>query len=202
MNMEELHMAAAAYYNNSASHLKQLAANFFYSMDTNGDGLVSFDEFYNFFRQSGYNWIDPNFFRSLDRNRDGSLDFYEVLTLYYVMKTRGVWCQNCKACLMELYFTCVQCFDTAPTTYDLCASCYYKREFCHYHATTDPSFLDNYVLLRSKRGLPPGEANLNLALVPQPYAANAPERSSWWTAFQALDMVLSVGNILASCSIM
>lgn len=52
-------MVAAAYYNNSASHLKQLAANFFCSMDTNRDGLVSFDEFYNFFQQSGYNWIDP-----------------------------------------------------------------------------------------------------------------------------------------------
>ncbi|GLT76805.1 hypothetical protein SLA2020_484430 [Shorea laevis] len=114
--MEELHMAAAAYYNNSSVQLQQLATDFFRSMDMNRDGRVSFNEFVAFFSQCGYNWIDPNFFCSLDRNRDGSLDFPEVLTLYYIMKTRGVWCRNCGACLMGLYFTCVACFDTAPTT--------------------------------------------------------------------------------------
>jgi len=68
MDMEELHMAAAAYYNNSSWQLQQLAGNFFGSMDMNGDGQVSFDEFVAFFRQCGYHWIDPNSFRSWDRN--------------------------------------------------------------------------------------------------------------------------------------
>ncbi|XP_062165214.1 uncharacterized protein LOC133871780 [Alnus glutinosa] len=148
--MEELHMAAAAYYNNSSWQLQQLAGNFFGSMDMNGDGRVSFHEFVAFFR-----WDNPN-------NGDGSLDFYEVLTLYYIMKTRGVWCKNCKACLLGLYFTCVQFFDTASDPYDLCGACYTAWSFHHPHA----SFLDNYVLLRSKRGLPPGVANPNLVIKP------------------------------------
>jgi Ca2+-binding EF-hand superfamily protein len=60
-------------------------------MDMNGDGRVSFNELLNFFRQyCGNNWIDPNFVLSLDRDGNGILDFYEVLTLYYIMKTRGV----------------------------------------------------------------------------------------------------------------
>ncbi|XP_059446745.1 uncharacterized protein LOC132178315 [Corylus avellana] len=198
MNMEELHIAAAAYYNNSSWQLQQLANDFFRSMDMNRDGLASLNEFVDFFRQCGYHWIDPNFFRSLDRNRDGSLDFNEVLTLYYIMKTRGVWCNQCRACLMGLYFTCVTCFDSADNTYDLCATCYSARSFRHHH----PTFLDTFVLLRSKRGLPPGVANPNPALVPQPYAANAPRKNIWWTAFQALETALSVGNIFASCSIM
>jgi hypothetical protein len=91
---------------------------------------------------------------------DNSLDFCEVLTLYYIMKTRGVCCQNCGVWLSGLYFTCVSCFDIAPNTYDLCARCYVARRFCHHHT----SFLDNYVLLRSKRGLPPGQANLSLVI--------------------------------------
>jgi Ca2+-binding EF-hand superfamily protein len=70
MNMEELHMAAAAYYNNSSQQLQQLAANFFGSMDMNGDGRVSFDEFVAFFRHCGYHWIDSNFFRSSEHNGD------------------------------------------------------------------------------------------------------------------------------------
>jgi hypothetical protein len=167
MNMEELHMAAVAYYHNSAPHLQQLVANFFCSMDTNQDGGVSFDEFLNFIQQCGYNnWIDPNyFFRSLNRNRVGRLDFSEVLTLYYIMKTRSVQCRYCGTWLVGLYFTCVQCFDTAnSTTYDLCAPCYGnpQRFHHHHHAGTNNTFLDNYVLLRSKRGLFPGEANSNM----------------------------------------
>jgi Ca2+-binding EF-hand superfamily protein len=57
-NMEELHVAAAAYYSYSSRQLQQLAKDFFRSMDMNGDGQVSFIEFVAFFRQCGYNWPD------------------------------------------------------------------------------------------------------------------------------------------------
>nr|POE70734.1 putative ribonuclease h protein [Quercus suber] len=88
-NMEELHMAASAYYRNASNELRQRATEFFHSMDTNGDGGVSFNMFVQFFVQNGYNRVARNFFRSLDSNGDGFLDFFEVLTFYYILKTRG-----------------------------------------------------------------------------------------------------------------
>ena len=95
-NMEELHMAASTYYGNASDELRQRAIEFFKSMDTDGDERVSFNEFVQFFVQNGYNWVgDSNHFRSLDRNGDGILDLFEVLTFYYILKTRGVWCDCC-----------------------------------------------------------------------------------------------------------
>ncbi|CAL9016548.1 unnamed protein product [Prunus brigantina] len=87
--MEELHQAALAYYNNGSQNLQLLAANFFQSMDRNGDGRVSKSEFITFLLQNGYGWINPSFFNNLDRNRDGGLDFKEVLTFYYIIIRPG-----------------------------------------------------------------------------------------------------------------
>uniref|UniRef100_A0A7N2MM78 EF-hand domain-containing protein n=1 Tax=Quercus lobata TaxID=97700 RepID=A0A7N2MM78_QUELO len=154
-NMEELHMAASAYYRNASNELRQRATEFFNSMDTNGDGGVSFNEFVQFFVQNGYNRVDPNLFRGLDRNGDGFLDFFEVLTFYYIFKTRGVWCDYCRIGLMGLYFTCVACFDNAGgNTYDLCSTCYEARRHQQRHPPHHNYFLDSYVLLRAKAGLP------------------------------------------------
>ncbi|EXC27694.1 hypothetical protein L484_009718 [Morus notabilis] len=107
--MEELRLAARAYYNNSSSDLQNLAINFFRSMDTNGDGWISFQEFTRFLMDNGYNWVNPNMFSQLDTNLDGGLDFWEVLTFYYIIKTRGVLCNACYAPLHGLHFTCVAC---------------------------------------------------------------------------------------------
>jgi hypothetical protein len=156
--MEDLHEAALAYYNNAPRDLQRLAWNFYLALDRDGDGQVSYSEYVQFLQQS-YGWIRPNFFMDLDRNGDGSLDFWEVLTLYYVVKTRGsVWCQGCQSCLVGLYFTCVTCFDSGSRSYDMCPGCYKRRRFSHQHSY----FLDNHVMLRAKRGLPPGFTNINL----------------------------------------
>ncbi|PRQ36822.1 putative EF-hand domain pair protein [Rosa chinensis] len=168
MAMEELHAAALAYYDNGTQQLRDLAGSFFRSMDTNGDGQISCLEFNDFLQQSGYNWIinDPNFFKRLDRNGDGGLDFGEVLTFYYIIKTRYIKCQGyrCGVHLCGLYFTCVACFDGSHehcSTFDLCPACYRNRSYYHHQHHT--YFLDNHVLLRSKRGLSPyAPPNLNM----------------------------------------
>ncbi|EXC04079.1 hypothetical protein L484_011271 [Morus notabilis] len=184
--MEELRLAARAYYNNSSSDLQNLAINFFRSMDANRDGWVSFQEFTRFLRHNGYNWVNPNMFSQLDTNNDGGLGFWEVLTFYYIIKTRAVWCRACGAQLHGLHFTCVACFDGGQNTFDLCARCYGGRQFRHHHRV----FLDNYILLRSKRGISPG-TNVNL--------------NQW---FRALELAVGVGNLLnvgstlVGCSIM
>ncbi|KAL6206104.1 hypothetical protein ACLB2K_023353 [Fragaria x ananassa] len=134
-------------------------------MDTNCDGQVDWNEFSAFLYQSGNQWISPSFFNDLDRNHDGALDFMEVLTFYYIIKTRSFWCSVCGICLTGLYFTCVECFDNVNSnTYDLCPGCYeskperqrYNRQSDHHHAY----FMDNHMLLRSKTG---GYGSSNLA---------------------------------------
>ncbi|KAK9992992.1 hypothetical protein SO802_022695 [Lithocarpus litseifolius] len=154
-NMEELHTAASAYYQNASNGLRQLAEEFFNSMDTNGDGGVSFNEFVQFFVQNGYTF-DPNLFRSLDRNGNGWLELCEVVTFYYILKTRSVRCKYCGSYQMGLYFTCVTCFNNARSTgytYDLCCMCYgagrHQQQHPHHNY-----FLDSYVLLRVQAGLP------------------------------------------------
>ncbi|XP_021824751.1 uncharacterized protein LOC110765819 [Prunus avium] len=213
MEMEELHAAALAYYSNGSPELQRLAWSFFQSMDTNNDGRISSSEFYEFLHQSGYSWIinDPSFFMKLDRNRDGGLDFYEVLTFYYIVKTRNIFCQGCRVYLCGLYFTCVACFDVGADhhqgTYDLCAACYSIRNFYHHHTY----FLDNHVLLRSKRGLPPcARPDLNQAMtpVPQPlviynnYYFQAPERNKWFQAYRLFEIAVAAASIAANCTIM
>ncbi|KAB1219363.1 hypothetical protein CJ030_MR3G001154 [Morella rubra] len=209
--MEEIHMAAIAYYHNASCELQELAWSFFRSMDLNGDRQISFGELALFFRHWDYYSI-RNLFISLDQNRDGVLDFWEVLTLYYIMKTR-VHCIQCRGCLMGQYFTCVECFDSGGDTYDLCVRCYSGRSYQHHHH----SFLDSYLLLRSMRGLAAGGTNLNQALVHQP-VPDPPVDRPWhyifqldkrilqlqyfWNAFTALEVALGAANLFASCTIM
>ncbi|KAL1204632.1 hypothetical protein V5N11_010736 [Cardamine amara subsp. amara] len=95
--MDELHEAAQAYYNNCTPEQQRLAWEFFKAMDVDGDGRVSLQEYSHFLCQtSGLAWVHPEMFRELDRDRDGQLDFWEVLTLYYVARTRTISCRHCR----------------------------------------------------------------------------------------------------------
>ncbi|KAK3187697.1 hypothetical protein Dsin_027258 [Dipteronia sinensis] len=201
--MEELHEAARAYYKYGSDESKTMAMDFFRSMDENGDGIVSLIEFVEFLRQRGYYWISPNLFTELDRNGDGCLDFWEVLTMYYMVKTRCV-CDGCNTILKGLYFTCVTCFDHDGNAYDICSKCYKQGTFSHQHN----SFLDSYVLLRSRRRTFNGATNLNLAQPsipnPQPLVVAPvaqPERIQG--AFHALEMAFAIGSLASvGCTIM
>ncbi|KAL6292322.1 hypothetical protein ACE6H2_000464 [Prunus campanulata] len=216
--MEELRAAADAYYTRGNEHTQRVAYDFFRSMDTDGDGRISYAEFNGFVQQSGYNGIlhnDPDLFAKLDRNRDSHLDFKEVLTFYYIIKTRYITCQGCRAHLCGLYFTCVECFDGGAAnyyyhpqypTYDLCAACYRSTNYTHQH----PYFLDNHVLLSSKRGPPHARPTLAMAVAPQNplviYVNNPPEpeiqRNRWYESFVALEIALSISALATNCTIM
>ena len=153
----ELHTAASAYFQFASNETRQRALEFFNSMDTNGDGGVSFNEFSQFIVQHGYARPNFNLFRSLDRDGNCSLDFTEFITFYYVWKTRVVSCACCQNFLLERYFTCVACFDNARSTghtYDLCTVCYEEMGHQHWHPPHHSYFLDSFELLRAKAGLP------------------------------------------------
>ncbi|CAH8358117.1 unnamed protein product [Eruca vesicaria subsp. sativa] len=194
--MQELHEAAIAYYNNGSTDQQNLAWQFFRSMDGDGDGRVSFHEYTDFlYRTTGFGWVHREMFQELDRNGDGQLDFWEVLTLYYVARTRTILCRTCLQPLIGLYFTCVTCFESQSDgdTFDLCVKCYMQRNCNHPHRV----FLDSYVLLRSKRSHqplePPGEQNM---------PEQPPERVGWWYAMTAMDLAIAMGSLTGFCTIM
>ncbi|CAN8324294.1 unnamed protein product [Cochlearia groenlandica] len=197
--MDELNEAAIAYYNNGSTEQQNLSWQFFRAMDMDGNGHVSLQEYTDFLRRTaGLAWVHPDMFRELDRNGDGQLDFWEVLTLYYVARTRTISCRTCLRPLNGLHFTCVECFDSPSGghTFDLCVKCYMRRTYTHQHRL----FLDSYVLLRSKRSHQPllqqsGDQNL---------AQQNPEadKMGWWDALRAMEVALAVGNLSAFCTIM
>ncbi|CAL8075709.1 unnamed protein product [Prunus armeniaca] len=81
--------------------------------------------------------------------RDGGLDLQEVLTFYYIIKTRYItWFDGGAA---NYYY-----YHHQYPTYDLCAACYGNANYIHQHSY----FLDNHVLLCSKRGPPHAPPNL------------------------------------------
>ncbi|XP_041001227.1 uncharacterized protein LOC121246965 [Juglans microcarpa x Juglans regia] len=203
--INELRMAASAYYNNAPPELQNLAWAFFKEMDMNGDGRVSLDEYFTFFRACGYTWIDCNMFWALDLDRDGRLDFYDVLALYYFMKTR-VRCRCCGVWLRRMYFTCLECFDSGGYTYDLCPACYAREELIGFqhgrnvHGIVRNIFLDSYLLLRARRGrMPAAPSNMSLALAPQPPPQHQPARPDWWNVLHLLDVAINAASL---CSIM
>ena len=69
------------------------------------------------------------------------------LTMYYIIKSGRPYCDGCGVFLMGLFFTCLNCFESSHTTFDLCSACYRGRRFVHPHA----AILDNYILLTHKR---------------------------------------------------
>ncbi|XP_050374410.1 uncharacterized protein LOC126791948 [Argentina anserina] len=167
--VEGLYGAAIASYN-ASQELQSSARSFIQSMAIHGAGQSSFNRFLN---QKGYNWFitDSHLFQKLDCNRDGWLDFWEMLTFYYIIRTRYFQCRECSKYLSGLYFTCVDCFEGGAQsahynryrhhhhhydlgTYNLCVACYRSRNFVDHHPH-HTYFLDNHILLQSKKGPPP-----------------------------------------------
>ncbi|KAF8388293.1 hypothetical protein HHK36_026959 [Tetracentron sinense] len=161
--MNEIREAALAHYYAGSEEVKQLAGSFFRFMDIDGDGRISVWEFVEFLKQRGYRVNYNNFFIELDNDRNGYLDFYEVLVLYYIVKTKRGSCRQCNALLRGQYVTCVTCFDSCNESYDLCSTCSYnsgRSNHNHY------SFLDNYAMLMTKKGSSSAAASANPGIHP------------------------------------
>ncbi|KAF7115347.1 hypothetical protein RHSIM_RhsimUnG0058100 [Rhododendron simsii] len=145
--MEEMRGVAMAYYVNMSNNQQQMVLGFYQSIDTNGDGKVSVQEYLDFLEQKGYSkgYMPPNFFKLLDENDNGTLDFEECVTLFYMLTGhRRVICDGCQSCLWGLYFLCVDCYNVGKgATYELCCSCYRNKNFSHAHSP----LLDNCTLL-------------------------------------------------------
>ncbi|KAA8527823.1 hypothetical protein F0562_035308 [Nyssa sinensis] len=137
-----------AYYKSSSTDLKELGRGFFKNLDFDGDGKVSLHEFLGFMKEEGYAPMNNRYiFKELDGDGSDSLDFWEVLTLYYILKSGRPFCEGCGEFIKALYFTCTTCFDSGSNPFCLCSTCYGDGKFIHNHG----QFMDNYALLEAKR---------------------------------------------------
>ncbi|KAG5560462.1 hypothetical protein RHGRI_003695 [Rhododendron griersonianum] len=116
--MEEMQGAAMAYYANMPNNQQQMVRSFYESIDRNGDGKVSIQEYSVFLAEKGYKQcMPPNLFKLLDRNNDGTLDFEECVTFFYMITcNRLVICKGCESYLWGLHFLCVECYNDIKTS--------------------------------------------------------------------------------------
>ncbi|WCJ24132.1 hypothetical protein M5689_006114 [Euphorbia peplus] len=146
--MEEVTKIAKAYYANLSDKQKQSATDIFKTIDIDGDGNISFEEYEQYVKKKFKSISSTQFFQKLDKDKNGVMDFEEFVTLQYLCTTERVYfCDGCKVFLGGTYFTCVSCFNNASgNTFDLCCDCYGNR-IHHQHSV----FLDNYTLLHAMR---------------------------------------------------
>ncbi|XP_073128215.1 uncharacterized protein [Henckelia pumila] len=152
--MEELQEIATALHRAGSPEDQALAHQFFQSLDTNGDRKVDLTEFLAFTSREGYSRLaNPNFFKHLDKNGNATLDFWEVLTLYYIIKSGRPFCDSCGDFVPGVFFSCVECFKKGENTFDLCRDCYKSMKWDHGHGGSS-RFLDNYTLLMAPKVSP------------------------------------------------
>ncbi|KAL5542381.1 hypothetical protein UlMin_010091 [Ulmus minor] len=155
-------------------------------------------------------------FLNLDTNGDGCLDFWEIMTFYYMVKTRFVCCKRC-GYLLGLYFTCINCFDDSQP-YNVCSLYYSIHDIDHHHHY----FMDSYVLCFLYRRYKLGSIFIFFLSCLGVIQAQNNNYSTWMLnfffmitciflyviklrnyGFQALELALSLGNFVGfGCNIM
>ncbi|THG13713.1 hypothetical protein TEA_004212 [Camellia sinensis var. sinensis] len=159
LKMEEHHSIsmleiARIYYETStpSTNLKQLARDFFNSIDYDKDGEVSLCEFLNYMKEKGLiNMGNRYVFNALDVNGNGSLDFMEVMALYYIIKSGRPFCGGCGNFIPGMFFSCSICFDNEDDTFSVCPMCFSNGNKSYIHQHKPIHFLDNFALLEAKR---------------------------------------------------
>ncbi|XP_057772268.1 uncharacterized protein LOC130991865 [Salvia miltiorrhiza] len=153
-DIEELREIAKAYYRAASKEVKDRAREFYQSMDSDGNGRVDCSEFLDFMSQTSNpsSMQKRKLFSALDLDNNGTLDFFEVMTLYYIIKSGRPLCDGdgCGRFILGIFFSCVECFKNSKTSFDLCPDCYRAARYDHNH-DGQAQFLDNYALLQVMR---------------------------------------------------
>ncbi|KAK3024602.1 hypothetical protein RJ639_044507 [Escallonia herrerae] len=166
--MEQLQRIAMAHYQAASDDVQQLAREVFSDMDRDGDGKIDIREFQRFMStEKGYSCMgnphffdrlvdysrmgNRHFFNRLDTDGNNTLDFPEVMTLFYILKSGRPFCKRCSNFIIDLYFTCVDCFENPDGGFSVCLDCYCSHDINHHHNNGPPRFLDNYTLLEVKK---------------------------------------------------
>ncbi|KAH6771707.1 hypothetical protein C2S53_005721 [Perilla frutescens var. hirtella] len=219
--MEVVRAIADAHYRAGSDAVKSLAYEFFRALDTDGDGRVSLHEFLVLMNQEGHTRLaNPYFYRVLDRDGNGFLDFWEVLTLYYIIKSGRPICQCCGILVIDTFFSCVECFNSSEGSHSLCIHCYRAKRSHHNHNGRQ-QFLDTFTLLQTKKRPTPEHHNIQgrpwewppsaqpswSSITPQGQGSTAivptTRMSRWKAALEALEVGLAIGNISSTlCTIL
>eukprot|EP00879_Flechtneria_rotunda_P003974 GHRR01004214.1.p1 GENE.GHRR01004214.1~~GHRR01004214.1.p1 ORF type:complete len:622 (+),score=87.26 GHRR01004214.1:393-2258(+) len=113
----------------------------FSSMDTNGDGAITFDELKQAMQQQGFNVKDAQAddilqwqFQMCDVDGNGSITLDEALYLFYNISATLRQCRRCHCIISPLHdagYCCTQCHNAVTAkqlpqhlVYDLCSQCY------------------------------------------------------------------------------
>ncbi|XP_057772259.1 uncharacterized protein LOC130991860 [Salvia miltiorrhiza] len=229
-DIEELREIAKAYYRTASKEVKDRAREFYQSMDSDGNGRVDCSEFLDFMSQKISYMQNLKLFSALDLDNNGTLDFFEVMTLYYIIKSGRPFCNgdDCGKFISGIFFSCVECFKNSKTSFDLCSECYRAARYDHNH-DGQAQFLDNYTLLQAMRdptlaresGVNLNEARTGLvlhthnsylttnehvhihnhnAVVPAPLIS---KRKKMLLALESFELALKIGSISSTlCAIM
>ncbi|KAH6768417.1 hypothetical protein C2S51_013753 [Perilla frutescens var. frutescens] len=207
--MERLRAIADAHYRAAPPPVKALAYDFFRALDANQDGRVSLHEFLAFMKHDGHTRLaNPHFFKELDRDGNGALDFWEVLTLFYIIKSGRPLCECCGILIPGTYFSCVECFDSSTVaSYSLCIYCYRSNKSSHNH-DGHQQFLDTFTLLENKKRVrAENQRRFWQRANPSPHEVEIPlsaeTMNKWKAALTALEVGLSIGSISTTlCTIL
>ncbi|KAH6786677.1 hypothetical protein C2S52_006229 [Perilla frutescens var. hirtella] len=219
--MDVVRAIAEAHYTAGSKEVKSLADEFFRALDTDGDGRVSFHEFLELMNHEGHTRLaNHHFFWALDRDRNGFLDFWEVLTLYYIIKSGRPICRCCGFLVIDTFFSCVECFNSSEGSYSLCIHCYSFNRSDHNH-NGHQQFLDTFTLLETKKTPTPEHHNIQgrpwerppveepswSSITPQGQGSTAivpaTRMGGWKAALMALEAGLAIGSISTTlCTIL
>ncbi|KAL1803599.1 hypothetical protein DCAR_0935292 [Daucus carota subsp. sativus] len=129
--MANLRNFVVSQYYAAPSDVQTLGHQFFNAMDRDGNGSVDYTEFKNFLVSEGFEYYaGRNLFMSLDGDKNRGLDFWEIMTLYYIIKSKKPFCVKCDIFLRDAYSVCNDC---GGGPYYFCNDCYQ----CHLQ---EPSF--------------------------------------------------------------
>lgn len=119
-----------------------------------------------FMKHEGHTLLaNPHFFKEVDRDGSGALEFWEILTLFYIIKSGRPLCECCGVLIPGTYFSCVECFESCDASYSLCIYCYRSNKSNHNHDGRQ-QFLDTFTLLENKKRRPKPE---NQVRINKPY---------------------------------
>nr|XP_043635549.1 uncharacterized protein LOC122606758 [Erigeron canadensis] len=179
-------------------------------MDNNGDGKIGIKEYLEFMKDEGYDqMINFSFFNQLDIDRNGTLDFFEVMTVYYIVRSGRPFCDCCKKFITSTYLSCVGCFeDPTGKSFYLCLDCYCRKKCSHTHNGLS-RFLDNYTLLEAMKKLKSNElrspetSSRRCETVPVTDTRNAivPRSQHVATTLGILNSAVSIANVVAGSSL-
>ncbi|XP_063941638.1 uncharacterized protein LOC108202421 isoform X4 [Daucus carota subsp. sativus] len=108
--MANLRQFVITQYQAAPRQVKNMAQQFFNAMDRDGNKSVDYSEFKFFLVSEGLEYYaGRNLFMMLDGDGNRGLDFWEVMTLYYIIKSGRPFCFSCDIFLSGVYQVCNMC---------------------------------------------------------------------------------------------